>query len=118
MPRGRQPNYDKRIGDLLDQLRDAIIAREKAAMDARVSDQVRALVSSIGTQYDESTYRRLASAAARSNGEQKSAAPSPKKRGPRKGNPKLKSKLKAYWANLSPEQKKARIAKMHAWRRK
>jgi hypothetical protein len=41
-----------------------------------------------------------------------------KKRGPGKGNPKLKSKLKAYWASLTPAQRKARVARMHAWRKK
>ncbi len=115
MLRGRQPNYDTRIGNLLDHLRDAIVAREKAAMDARVSAQVRALVSSIGTTYDESTYRRLSTA---TSSRAKAPASATKKRGPRKGNPKLKSKLKAYWANLTPEQRKTRVAKMHAWRKK
>jgi hypothetical protein len=41
-----------------------------------------------------------------------------KRRGPGKGNPALKRKLKAYWANLSAADRKARIAKMHAWRKK
>ena len=41
-----------------------------------------------------------------------------RRRGPGKGNPKLKSKLKAHWAAMSPTERKARIEKMHAWRTK
>jgi hypothetical protein len=36
----------------------------------------------------------------------------PKKRGPGKGNPKLKAALKRSWANYTPAERKARIAKM------
>jgi hypothetical protein len=41
-----------------------------------------------------------------------------KSRGPGKGNPKLKSKLKAHWAAMTPKERAARVAKMHAWRNK
>jgi hypothetical protein len=42
----------------------------------------------------------------------------PKKRGPGKGNPKLKAKLKAYWASMTPAQRRARTEKMRAGRTK
>jgi hypothetical protein len=31
---------------------------------------------------------------------------------------KIAAKVKASWARLSPAQRKARVAKMHAWRKK
>lgn len=31
---------------------------------------------------------------------------------------KIGAKVKAAWAKLTPEQRKARVAKMHAWRKK
>ena len=108
MPRGRQPNYDTRIGNLLDQLRDAIIAREKAAMDARVSEQVRTLVSNIGTDYDETAYKRLATAAMSSNG---TKAPAPAKRRKRKPMSAAQKKavgerMKKYWAERRAKKAK------------
>ena len=98
MPRGRQPNYDKRIGDLLDQLRDAIIAREKAAMDARVSEQVRALVSTLDSGNGEFTYRRLERAA-----KEQGVAKAPAKRRKRKpmspaARKAVGERMKRYWA--------------------
>ncbi len=110
MPRGRQPNYDARIGNLLDQLRDAIVAREKAAMDARVSQQVRALVSSLDSGPNELTYRRLQRAAA-GNGTAKAAPTPAKKRGRRGWTPaqraEQRAKMKAYWAKRKSEKSKA-----------
>ena len=47
-------------------------------------------------------------------GEVKSARVGAPKRGPDKGNPRLKAALKASWANYTPAQRAARIAKMRA----
>lgn len=103
MPRGRQPNYDKRIGDLLDQLRDAIVAREKAAMDARVSEQFSALVSSLDARRGEMTYRRLQRA---SMAERAKAPAKRRKRKPMSAAQKkaVGERMKKYWA----ERRKAK----------
>lgn len=44
------------------------------------------------------------------------AARAPGQRGPGKNNPKLKAAVKASWANYTPAQRAARIAKMLAGR--
>lgn len=108
MPPGRKPNYDAKIGSLLDQLRDAIMAREKAAMDARVSEQVRALVSSLDAGTGEMTYRRLE----RAVNADKVAVPTPQKRRRRKPMSAAQKKavgerMKKYWA----ERRKQKEAK-------
>jgi hypothetical protein len=46
------------------------------------------------------------------------AARRPGQRGPGKNNPRLKSALKSYWANLTPAQRAERVRKMQAGRRK
>ena len=49
MPRGRKPNLDKRVSDLISQLKSALVAREQARIEAQVSAQVGALVRGLGT---------------------------------------------------------------------
>ena len=108
MPPGRKPNYDAKIGNLLDQLRSAIIAREKAAMDARVSEQVRALVSSLDSGTGEMAYRRL-ERAVKANGVAKTPAKKRGRRSPMSAAEKkvVSERMKKYWA----ERRKQKEAK-------
>jgi|GEM_PF-6664486 len=47
MPSGRRPNLDKRIADLIGQLRKALVAREQARIEATVAAQMAALVAGV-----------------------------------------------------------------------
>jgi len=47
MPSGRRPNLDKRIADLIGQLRKALVAREQARSESTVAAQMAALVSEL-----------------------------------------------------------------------
>jgi hypothetical protein len=42
----------------------------------------------------------------------------PKRRGPGKGNRKLAKAIASSWAKYTPAERAARVAKMHAWRKK
>lgn len=46
------------------------------------------------------------------------SASRPKKRGLGKNNPKSKAAIQSYWNNMTPAQRKARIDKMQAGRKK
>ena len=48
MPRGRKANPDKRIQDLIAQLKAALVAREQSRIESQVSSQVDALFQGLG----------------------------------------------------------------------
>jgi hypothetical protein len=47
MPRGRPANPDKKIADLVVQLRKALVARERALVEAHVTKHVDSLVAAL-----------------------------------------------------------------------
>src|SRR5437016_1334976 len=49
MPPGRKPNLDKRVADLVAQLKGALVAREQARIEAAVGRQVDALAGGLST---------------------------------------------------------------------
>src|SRR5689334_14311000 len=110
MPRGRPMNYDKRIAELVERLKALIVARERVEMEARVATQVGALLNGLESA--------RASAATKAPALTLVGASTPKKRGPGKNNPKLKAAIQSYWKNMTPAQRKARIEKMQAGRKK
>jgi len=47
MPRGRKPNLDKKVKDLIGQLKAALVARARQRIEARVNSQVSFLVGGL-----------------------------------------------------------------------
>jgi hypothetical protein len=47
MPPGRKPNLDKRVAELISQLKSALVAREQARIEAAVGKQVDALTGGL-----------------------------------------------------------------------
>jgi hypothetical protein len=101
--RGRRTNYDARLGNLLDQIRDTIIAREQAQMDRRVSEQIHALVSRLDTA-------GLGGPDTKSLGGPDTKSRKPEKRGSYKRSPAQRkaqaAKMRAYWAAKRVEKAK------------
>ena len=89
----RPRNHEKRIAEAVGGLLKAVTTVVEAVR-AAVGDRPRA---SVAVTVEPRTGR--------------AAAP---KRGPGKGNPRLKAALKASWARYTPRQRAARIAKMRA----
>jgi hypothetical protein len=115
MPRGRKNDYDRRIRDLVGQLKVALIAREQQRIEQQVEAQVAGIVRGLNGSYSVSAYARLA----RASGAAKPAAKGGTARAPRKAaGTKIASAVKAAWARLTPAERKARIEKMHAWRKR
>lgn len=89
----RPTNHDKRIDDLLAQLRRALVAKEQARIEATVEAQMAGLVGGLGKSGAAVVAAPAAAAPAAS-------APAPRKR---KGwsaaaKAKAKARMKAYWA--------------------
>jgi hypothetical protein len=122
MPRGRPPNLDKRIADLIAQLKQALVAREQQRVEATVARQVDALVRGLGASGDGVAVKRGPGRPRKDASIDVGTSASPKPgRGSRgKWTPARRTKLKkaqaAYWANMTPAQRKERIRKMQAGR--
>lgn len=110
MPRGRPMNYDKRIATLIEQIKTMIVRRERVEMEARVAVQIGSLLNGLSAAKTP--------AASKVPNLTLVSASTPKMRGPGKNNPKLKNAIRNYWKKMTPAQRKARIAKMQAGRKK
>ena len=96
MPRGRRPDHDRRIHDLLSRLRQALIAREQARIESTVSRQMDGLVRGLGH-------------GSSSAGDSGGSAAAPRAAGTRKGRPgrrgwsaeqrkQAAERMRKYWA--------------------
>jgi hypothetical protein len=90
---GRPPNHDKRIADLLKQLRAALVARESAQIARTVDAQMNGLVAGIskgvgGAAPTKVVAPKMAPEAGRGNRKPRSAA----------SRAAQSRKMKAYWA--------------------
>lgn len=93
MPRGRKPNHDKKVSDLISQLKAALVAREQARIEAQVSAQVGALVRELGTGHNGKAgpVRRAAKSPAGSLAKRRGWSPAARAAARRR--------MRAFWAS-------------------
>lgn len=99
MPRARQPDHDKRISTLIEQLRIAVIAKERAELDRRIEARVAMILRGVRATDHAPTARAGLSRVTRSK------MPTTKtKRPPSAGRLRQIAAMKAYWKKRKAEQ--------------
>lgn len=99
MPRGRQPDHDKRISTLIEQLRSAVIAKEQAELDRRIEARVAMILRGVrATDYARSVRVRLGRVARPKKPRTKTQGP------PSAGRLRQIAAMKAYWKKRKAEQ--------------
>ena len=94
MPRGRKPNLDKRIKDLIAQLKASLVARARQRIEAQVDARVAALVDGLQRVVQGGAAGRVAREAAAVTGQTKK-----KRRGwSPAAREAARRRMKAHWA--------------------
>ena len=109
MPPGRPANLDKRISDLVGQLRKALLAKEAAKAEATVGAQMQSLLTGLSRGGGSGSVAPIVVEAAAP------AAAAPKTSKKRRGwspaaRAAAKARMKAYWAKRKGGRAKAAVA--------
>jgi hypothetical protein len=104
MPRGRKPNLDRKIHELIGQLKAALVARARLRIEAQVDARVATLVEGLQKVVEGGGDRRVAAAAAtpgvRGKPAKRRLGWSPAARAA------AKRRMQAYWAARKARGKK------------